>query len=80
MSYVSRAGRDRVSKMRSDATFPRGVPVGAVAAGATFSGDGTDRPELSLLSGETPLANTIAFLDALCNLKRIRMSGAQKAQ
>ena len=80
-SFVEDVGtKNLASYTHPEPKFPRGVPVGAVAAGATFSSDGSDRPELSVLSGDTPLANTVAFLDALCALKRIRMSGAQKAQ
>ena len=70
-----------------DARYPRGVPAGAVAFGIAAQGS-VDAPSLepegpeviSARSAGCPMENSLVFLDALANLKRIRTAGAQKAQ
>jgi hypothetical protein len=58
----------------SQSSCTGGTPAKAFQAEA----QGVDRPALAPAVG-APLRNTLAFLDALANIKRIRMAGALKA-
>lgn len=81
ISFVEGVGtRNLPAYAKPNTKFPRGVPTGAVANGAAASAEGADVPSLTAVSADCPLANSVAMLDALAHFKRIRTSGAQKAQ